>query len=298
VDMTSVSASAYQASREWRQRFGKGRAGPAHYGLGMDSAAFAVAIAPWKHGLVAVMAVAAGFVNSIAGGGSLLTFPTLVWVGIPPVTASATNTVGLWPGSFGGVVGFRRHLPDRSVSVLLGLPSLAGGIIGAVLLLRTPQNVFEGLAPVLVFLATVLLAVQEPLARRITRGSLVGERTAGFAAAAVAFQLLVGVYGGFFGAGIGIMMLAALAVLGLTDIHQMNGLKNLLAILINGVAAVYFITKGAVLWTDAILMAVSSIAGGLGGAALANRLGRRLVRKAVIAIGITASVSLLLRFLG
>jgi uncharacterized membrane protein YfcA len=244
------------------------------------------------------MAVAAGFVNSIAGGGSLLTFPTLVWVGIPPVLASATNTVGLWPGSFGGVVGFRRHLPERSVSVLLGIPSLAGGIIGAVLLLRTPQDVFEGLAPVLVLLATVLLAVQEPLAKKIIRGSLVGERTARFATAAVVFQLLVGVYGGFFGAGIGIMMLAALAVLGLTDIHQMNGLKNLLAILINGVAAAYFITRGAVLWTDAILMAVASIAGGLGGAALANRLGRRLVRKAVIAIGIAASVSLLLKFLG
>jgi uncharacterized membrane protein YfcA len=256
------------------------------------------AIAPWKHGLVAAMAVVGGFVNSIAGGGSLLTFPTLVWVGIPPVAASATNTVGLWPGSLGAVVGFRRHLPERSVIVLLGIPSLVGGIVGAVLLLRTPQNVFEGLAPVLVFLATVLLAVQEPLAKRISGGSLVGERTAGFATAAVAFQLLVGVYGGFFGAGIGIMMLAALAVLGLTDIHQMNGLKNLLAILINGVAAAYFMAKGAVLWTDAILMAIASIAGGLGGAALANRLGRPLVRKAVIAIGIAASVSLLLKFLG
>lgn len=257
-----------------------------------------VAIAPWKHGLVAVVAVAAGFVNSIAGGGSLLTFPTLVWVGIPPVAASATNTVGLWPGSFGGVVGFRRHLPERSVIVLLGAPSLVGGIIGAVLLLHTPQHIFEGLAPVLVFGATVLLAVQEPLAKRISRGSLVGERTVGFEIAGVMFQFLVGIYGGFFGAGIGIMMLAALAILGLTDIHQMNGLKNLLAILINGVAAVYFVALGAVVWTDAALMAVASIAGGLGGAVLANRLGRRLVRQAVIAIGVLASASLVLKFLG
>jgi uncharacterized membrane protein YfcA len=263
----------------------------------MDSAVLA-ATAPWKHGLVAVVAVAGGFVNSIAGGGSLLTFPTLVWVGIAPVSASATNTVGLWPGSFGGVVGFRRHLPARSMIVLLGVPSLVGGIIGAVLLLHTPQHIFEGLAPVLVFLATVLLALQEPLAKRITRGSLVGERTAGFAAAAVIFQLLVGVYGGFFGAGIGIMMLAALAILGLTDIHEMNGLKNVLAILINGVAAVYFAAEGAVLWTDAALMAVGSIAGGLGAASLAQRLGGRLVRQVVIAIGVAASFSLLLKFLG
>jgi uncharacterized membrane protein YfcA len=255
------------------------------------------AVAPWKHGVVLLAAVAGGFVNSIAGGGSLLTFPTLVWVGVAPVAASATNTVGLWPGSFGGVVGFRRHLPERSVMVLLGVPSLVGGIVGAVLLLRTPQDVFEGLAPLLVFAATVLLAVQEPLSRRIARGTLVGEQTARFTVAAVVFQLLVGVYGGFFGAGIGIMMLAALAILGLSDIHQMNALKNLLALAINGVAAVYFVTQGAVLWTDAALMAVGSVAGGFGGAALANRLGRRAVRRAVIAIGVTASVSLLLKFI-
>ena len=248
--------------------------------------------------MVLVAAMAGGFVNSIAGGGSLLTFPTLVWVGVDPVTASATNTVGLWPGSFGGLVGFRRYLPERSVIVLLAVPSLAGGIVGAVLLLRTPEDVFEGLAPILVFGATVLLATQESVAKRITGGNLVGERSARFAVAAVAFQFLVGVYGGFFGAGIGIMMLAALAILGLTDIHQMNGLKNLLAILINGVAAVYFVTQGAVLWADAGLMAVGSVAGGLGGAALANRLGRRIVRQAVIGIGVVASASLLLKFLG
>lgn len=270
---------------------------PDHYVLEMEFAGV-TAIAPWKHGVVAVVALAGGFVNSIAGGGSLLTFPTLIWVGIPPVTASATNTVGLWAGSLGGVVGFRRHLPERSVIVLLGIPSLLGGSIGAVLLLRTPENVFEGLAPVMVLLATVLLAAQEPLAKRISRGSLVGERTRGFVVAAVIFQLLVGVYGGFFGAGIGIMMLAALAVLGLTDIHQMNGLKNLLAIIINGLAAAYFAMEGAVQWTDAIIMSIASIAGGLGGAALANRLGRRLVRKAVIAIGIASSFSLVLKFLG
>jgi uncharacterized protein len=260
--------------------------------------AVVAAVAPWKHAVVFLVAIAAGFVNAIAGGGSLLTFPTLVWVGVPPVAASATNTVGLWPGNLGGVVGFRRHLPDKELIVLLGVPSLAGGIIGAVLLLHTPQHVFEGLAPMLVFLANVLLAGQEPLAKRISGRRLAGERSVPFATAAVIFQFLVGVYGGFFGAGIGIMMLAALAILGLTDIHRMNALKNLLAIAINGVAAVYFAVQGAVLWTDAVLMAVGSVAGGLGAAVLAQRLGRRLVRQAVIAIGMAASVSLLLKFLG
>src|SRR5262245_18247577 len=110
------------------------------------------AVAPWKHGVVLVAAVAAGFVNVIAGGGSLLTFPTLVWLGASPVAASVTNTVGLWAGNLGGVFGFRRHLPERSLIVLFAVPSLGGGIVGAVLLLRTPQHVFEGLAPVLVFL--------------------------------------------------------------------------------------------------------------------------------------------------
>jgi uncharacterized membrane protein YfcA len=258
---------------------------------------FLADVAPWKHGVVLAAAVAAGFVNAIAGGGSLLTFPTLVWLGVAPVAASATNTVGLWSGNLGGVFGFRRHLPERSVIVLFGVPSLIGGIVGAVLLLRTPQHVFEGLAPVLVLAATVLLALQEPLSKRISRGEIPGARRRGFAVAAIAFQLLVGIYGGFFGAGIGIMMLAALAILGLTDIHQMNGLKNVLTTAINGVAAVYFAARGAVLWTDAGLMAVGSIGGGLAAAALAQRLGRRLVRHAVIAIGVAASVSLLVKFL-
>jgi uncharacterized membrane protein YfcA len=256
------------------------------------------AVAPWKHGIVLAVAVAGGFVNSIAGGGSLLTFPTLVWVGVAPVTANATNTVGLWPGSLGGVVGFRRHLPARSMIVLLGVPSLAGGIVGAVLLLRTPQHVFEGLAPVLVLVATLLLSLQEPVSRLLNARSLEDEhRTHGFLAGAVAFQFLVGLYGGFFGAGIGIMMLAGLAVLGLTDIHEMNGLKNVLATAINGVAALYFVAQGAVLWLDVVIMTVGSIGGGLWAAALAQRLGRGLVRRVVIAIGVIASLSLLLKFL-
>src|SRR5437660_12421991 len=102
---------------------------------------FLADVAPWKHGVVLTAAVAAGFVSAIAGGGSLLTFPTLVWLGVAPVAASATNTVGLWSGNLGGVFGFRRHLPERSVLVLFGVPSLIGGIVGAVLLLRTPQHV-------------------------------------------------------------------------------------------------------------------------------------------------------------
>jgi uncharacterized membrane protein YfcA len=235
-------------------------------------------------------------VNSIAGGGSLISFPTLVFLGVPAVRANATSTVGLWPGSFGGVIGFRRDMPDRRLIVTLAIPSLAGGLIGAYLLLRTPAHLFEVLAPFLVLAATVLLAVQDPLSRRLTR-VLPSEGSGPWLVAAVIFQLIVATYGGFFGAGIGILMLAALALLGLKDIHQMNGLKNVLAISINGVAAVYFVARGAVNWVDAILMATASIAGGLIGAALAHRLGRQFVRRAVVAIGLGATASLLVRFL-
>jgi len=235
-------------------------------------------------------------VNSIAGGGSLITFPTLIFLGVSPVRANVTNTVGLWPGSFGGVIGFRRDMPDPNLTALLAIPSLIGGIVGAFLLLHTPVHLFEVMAPFLVLGATLLLAVQEQLSRRLAR-TLPIAGSGPWIVVAVGFQLLVAMYGGFFGAGIGILMLAALALLGMKDIHQMNGLKNVLAIAINGVAAIYFIAAGAVVWVDALLMAVASVIGGLTGAALAHRLGRTFVRRAVVAIGLLATASLLVRYL-
>ncbi len=238
------------------------------------------------------VSVAAGMVNAVAGGGTLLSFPTLVFLGVNPITANATNTVGLWPGSLAGVVGFRRDMVGvRRWALLLLWPSLAGGVLGAVLLLRTPSDVFERIAPFLVLVATILLAVQEPVSRRL-RGSATGHGSNRWTVAAVAAQFVVSVYGGFFGAGIGILMLATLGLMGLTDIHQMNGLKNLFAISINGVAAIYFAASGAVSWSVAAAMAVGAVAGGLGGAGLAHRLGRGFVRGTVIAIGVGSSVAL------
>lgn len=246
----------------------------------------------WKELVVAGAAFAAGLINSIAGGGTLVSFPALLWLGRDPVLANATSTVALWPASLAGVYGFRRELKGGArLFLLFGVPSLLGGVLGAVLLLRTPSETFARLVPFLILFATLLLAAQEPISRKLGKAEDAG-RTRAWWAGAVVFQFLVGVYGGYFGAGIGILMLAALGLLGFSDIHRMNALKNLLAICINGVAAVYFITSGAVIWSDVLVMTFAAIAGGYTGARLAYRLGRRFVRIAVIVIGLVMSVSL------
>jgi uncharacterized membrane protein YfcA len=248
----------------------------------------------WQEVLVAAAAFAAGLINSVAGGGTLVSFPALLWAGRDPVLANATSTVALWPASLAGLYGFRRELEGgRRWVWLFGAPSLLGGVLGAVLLLGTPSETFGRLVPYLVLFATLLLALQEPISRRLIAERQEGERPSrAWLAGAVAFQFLVGVYGGYFGAGIGILMLAALGLLGFKDIHQMNGLKNLLAILINGVAAAYFIFSGSVVWFDVLLMALAALAGGYSGARLAYRLGRTFVRRAVIVIGLVMGVSL------
>ena len=278
----------------------------------------------WQALVVFAAAFVAGLMNSVAGGGTLLTFPTLLWLGRDPIIANATNTVALWPGSLAGMVGFRRELRAGGGALLpLVVPSLLGGVMGAFLLLRTPSRTFAAIVPYLILFATLLFAAQEPLTRRLRprthapqhpgavpgaagRAAAVpsGSRhtpvdtnvlTPAWWAGAVVFQFLVAVYGGYFGAGIGILMLAALGLLGLTDIHHMNGLKNLFALCINGIAAAYFGAWGAVSWGDAAVMAAGAIAGGYGGAGLARRVGRRVVRRAVVVIGVAMAASLLLR---
>jgi uncharacterized protein len=252
-------------------------------------------------------AVAAGAINAVAGGGTLLSFPTLIWLGLPSTVANATSTVAIWPGSLGGMWGFRRELSkaDTGLWILLA-PSVAGGIAGALLLRMTPTHLFDRLVPLLVLFATLLFMFQEPFQRWRKESGAAEAIPAAPAAGSgnakptalmgvVAFQLLIGVYGGYFGAGLGILMLAALGILGLTDIHQMNAVKNLLALCINGIAAVCFIWMGMVWWSDVLLMAVGAIVGGVAGAGVARRLGRTAVRRIVIGIGLAMATSLFLR---
>ena len=245
-------------------------------------------------------AFTAGAMNSVAGGGTLLTFPTLIWLGLNSVTANATSTVAIWPASLGGMVGYRRELRGVDPKLLwLALPSVVGGIVGAWLLRFTPPSLFDKLVPWLILFATVLFMAQAPIQKRL-KASLAGNaggdhHSAKWLAGAMVFQLFVALYGGYFGAGIGILMLAALSILGVSDIHVMNGLKNTFGMCINGVAAVYFIVSGMVSWPFVLVMCTGAILGGVSGAGMARKLGRDAVRRIVVAIGFAMALSLFLK---
>jgi len=241
-------------------------------------------------------ALAAGAINAVAGGGTLLTFPALLAAGISPVAANATSTVALVPGSLSAYWGYRAEMGQaRGDLWRWAVPSLLGGALGAWLAVHVGDKIFSHLVPYLILSATGLFLAQGPLRAWLTRRADAGGRAAFSTTGALAFQFVVAVYGGFFGAGIGILMLAAMGLLGLTNIHRMNGLKNFAAICINGVAALTFILGHKVHWALAGLMAVASIAGGFGGAGLAQRVGQQNVRRSVVAIGLAMGIYTLLR---
>ena len=229
-------------------------------------------------------AFAAGAMNSVAGGGTLLTFPALTGV-VSPAFANATSTVALLPGSFAGAVGYRREVRESRRFVLRMLvPSLLGGFLGAWLVGRD-QEAFKRLVPWLILTAAVLFVVQAPLARWLKAHRPDHVPGAGMQAAVIAFQFLVAVYGGYFGAGIGILMLTALGFMGVGDIHRMNGVKTVLAAVINGASVVIFVADRLVVWEYAAAMAGAAVVGGYAGARVARRLPPQYVRYSVIAIG-------------
>jgi len=247
---------------------------------------------------LAAAALGAGAMNAMAGGGTILTFPTLVFLGMPAIRANATSTVALLPAAVTSMFGYRREVSAHRVWLkTLFLPSLVGGVAGSVLLLRTPEKLFASLAPVLVLFATVLFMVRGILARRLfpSRGGgpvRPEQLSTGHWVLAWVLQLGVAVYGGYFGAGIGILMLALLGFLGLTDIHAMNGLKNFFNLCINVVAAGYFVWKGAVSWPEALVIALGAALGGYTGARFSKRIGQDKARTAVIVIGLLVTVIL------
>lgn len=254
-------------------------------------------MSPLRLVAVSVAAALGSMVNSVAGGGTLLTFPALVALGVPPLIANATSTVALWPGAVSSMVGYRGRLQGlQRWALVFAMPSLAGGAVGAWLLLRTPEARFEQIVPWLVLGATLLFAVQGPLTRRLRAGAPAhdeGVFAPRHGLAALTCQFLVGIYGGYFGAGIGILMLAVLGFMGFSDIHRMNGLKNWGGLCMNFVAALMFALSGIVDWAVAIAMASGAIAGGYLTARLAQRIPQPLVRRGIIVIGIASGIWLL-----
>jgi uncharacterized membrane protein YfcA len=244
--------------------------------------------------LLACSALAAGVMNALAGGGTLLTFPALL-LALPAgdasqVVANATSTVALVPGSLAGAWGFRREVDAvRHWVRLLALPSLLGGLFGSLLVTRLPPEYFAALVPWLILTATLLFMLQPLITRLFGIGLPHAEPGPLTRNAVVGFQFLVGVYGGYFGAGIGILMLSSLSLMGLGDIHRMNAVKTLLAALMNGVSVFVFVAEDKVEWRYAAVMALAAIAGGYLGAHYGRRLPRAAVRWFVIAIGLGLS---------
>lgn len=270
-----------------------------------------------------IAAIIGGTLNAVAGGGSFVTFPTLVFTGVLPIQANATSTVALWPGSLASIGAYRRELGalNRTIVVVLGVTSLIGGALGAALLLLTPQATFVGLIPYLLLLATLLFALSPRITAALRKRAekdaaqtspaettrmaeatpaTPAARSRGLGKTAVIsrralaifvfVQFLLAIYGGYFGGGLGIMMLAALGIMGMENIHEMNGLKTILQASINGVAVVTFIIAGAVYWPQALVMIAGAIVGGFGSAYYARKIDPRYVRGFVILVGVGMTI--------
>lgn len=256
---------------------------------------------PFLHYLALfIAAFIGGSINAIAGGGTVISFPTLVWVGVPTAMASATNSLALWPASASAAVAFREDVRRESRSLLIMLtPSLLGGLAGAWLLTVTPESLLRLLAPVLVLFATLLFAgrtylthlAQQKSSHLITARPITPLAYAG----GVVFQFILALYGGYFGAGIGILMLSSFSMMGMRDIHRMNAIKNVCAAAINGIAIVFFALKGTIIWPLGLLMAIGAIIGGYATARVAKQINQRALRFFIIAAGILASTYLFWR---
>jgi uncharacterized membrane protein YfcA len=243
-------------------------------------------------------AMIGGAMNSVAGGGSFIVFPALLSTGAPPIQGNATNTVALWPGTIASAGAYRKELAaQRHVLLLLGTVSLFGGILGALILLKTKPSTFEKLLPYLLLVATLLFTFGGKVTAFVKKRSKKVTGPSWLSTAAVCIlQFVIAIYGGFFGGGIGILMLATLALIGMEEIHSMNALKTVLAALINGVAVFLFICYGKVLWPQAIVMIVGAIIGGYGGAAYARKLKPGVIRGFVIAVGFTMTAVFFYRY--
>jgi len=237
----------------------------------------------WQIALVGIAAFCAGAMNSVAGGGTFFSFPALLAVGVPPVVANASNSVALWPASLSGAWAYRTELARyKRYLIPMGIVSLVGGIAGGLLLLETKDATFSKLIPWLLLFATVLFAFSGKISARL-RGPEPARPNNGVGT--LAGQAVVSVYGGFFGAGMGIMMLASLAMAGHDDVHEINAIKNLLSAVIYSVTVLTFVTAGAIDWPYTLIMLATATLGGYGGASIARKIPALWLRRFIIAIG-------------
>lgn len=245
--------------------------------------------------LVTLAGVAAGTINTVVGSGTLITFPTLLAFGVPPVTANVSNTVGLVPGSMSGVVGYRRELAGQRGRVLrLGVASLLGGIAGALLLLRLPSAAFDAIVPALILLGVLLVIfgprIQRAVAARAESRGGIPDHGVWWVWPAVA---LAGVYGGYFGAAQGVLLMAILGIGVADSLQRHTATKNVLALIVNAVAALVFVAVADIDWLVAGLIALGSVVGGQVGATVGRRLAPNLLRAVIALVGLTALVALL-----
>jgi len=244
----------------------------------------------WQLGIVFLAAVLAGAGNAVAGGGTNLSFPILVWAGLPPVEANATNSVGLSSGSGAAAWSYRERIGEaKPVWWWLVLPTALGGALGAWLLLALPPEWFGIIAPFLVIGAAILVGLEPVFRRHIRIG---GEAGPGLAVAAL---FLVSFYGGYFGAGMGILILLVLSLLGMKDLHLANGFKNMLAVAVKGIAILIFIVQGRVIWGVAIVLVVGATAGGWLAGHLIQKVDQAILRRGVVAMGLGMGTIMVVR---
>ena len=246
-----------------------------------------------QHCLLFGAAVIAGAINSVAGGGSFISFPALIFTGVNPISANATNNTALWLGTFASVGAYRDELLNRKRQLFIfGGVSLLGGLLGSVLLLYTSASFFSRLIPYLLLSATLLFTFSSLITKwlqvRLPKWS--NPSSSSPPVGVLILQLFIAVYGGFFGGGMGILMLATLSVMGLGTIHTMNAFKSFLATCINGIAVIPFVIAGVVVWYQALLMSVGAIIGGYVGGLYAQKLNPILVKRFVILLGFTMTV--------
>ena len=241
--------------------------------------------------LVGLAAIAAGAINALAGGGTLITFPMLTAVGVPAVAANVTNTVALCPGYIGGTLAQRNDLQGQQKRLWYLLPAgVIGGLIGGILLLHTGEKLFRGLVPCLILAASLLLAIQDPVRAWLTRRMQANPSGANHEQWSALPVGLAAIYGGYFGAGLSVIILAALGLTFEDSLTRLNALKQLIGFSVNVAAAIFFLFSGKVVWLAALVMAVGALIGGVLGGRLAGRVKPATLRWMVVSIGIIVSI--------